>query len=223
MAVLTPAGNGAIATVAVVGPDAWRIVRSQFHAANGKPLPDRPAVNRFWFGALGEGPGDEVVVAVKALDPEPWVEVHCHGGRRVVRWVVEQFVRAGCTEVEDNKLPKPTRGHGWACDSRALEPLTNAPTLRTASILLDQYHDAFNKTVTDIVAALDRGNLNGASTRLHVLTDFAEVGRHLVIPWRIAVAGPPTVGKSSLVNALAGYQRTIVAPVAGTTRDVVTT
>ncbi|HET6576073.1 MAG TPA: GTPase, partial [Fimbriiglobus sp.] len=125
--------------------------------------------------------------------------------------------------VEDNKLPKPTRGHGWACDSHALEPLAKAPTLRTASILLDQYHGTFIKTITDIVAALGHGDHDTASTQLQTLADFAPVGRHLVIPWRVAVAGAPNVGKSSLVNALAGYQRAIVAPVAGTTRDVVTT
>ena len=38
----------------------------------------------------------------------------------------------------------------------------------------------------------------------------------------MVVAGPPNVGKSSLVNALAGYQRAVVSEVAGTTRDVVT-
>lgn len=221
VAALTPAGTGAIATVAVAGPEAWPVVRSQFRPASQKPLPDQPAANRFWFGTLGDGPGDEVVVAVKALDPEPWIEVHCHGGRRVVRWVVEQFVRAGCTEVEWNDR-KPTRFHGWACDPRALEPLTKAPTLRTASILLDQYHGAFRRTITDVIEALDRGDREGGVARLHSLAQFAPVGRHLVRPWRVAVAGAPNVGKSSLANALAGYQRAIVAPVAGTTRDLVT-
>jgi tRNA modification GTPase len=42
-------------------------------------------------------------------------------------------------------------------------------------------------------------------------------------PWGVVIAGAPNVGKSSLVNALAGYQRSIVAATPGTTRDVVTT
>jgi tRNA modification GTPase len=41
--------------------------------------------------------------------------------------------------------------------------------------------------------------------------------------WRVVVAGAPNVGKSSLVNALAGFRRSIVAAVPGTTRDLVTT
>jgi tRNA modification GTPase len=39
----------------------------------------------------------------------------------------------------------------------------------------------------------------------------------------VVVAGPPNAGKSSLVNALAGFQRSIVTPIAGTTRDAVST
>lgn len=40
---------------------------------------------------------------------------------------------------------------------------------------------------------------------------------------RVAIVGRPNVGKSSLVNALTGTQRTVVSPVPGTTRDAVDT
>ena len=42
-------------------------------------------------------------------------------------------------------------------------------------------------------------------------------------PLRIALVGRPNVGKSSIVNKLLGYERTMVSPVAGTTRDAVDT
>ncbi len=203
VAVLTPAGTGAIATLAVAGPTAWDAVKARFRPAKGT-LPETPPVGRFWYGSLG----DEVVVAVR----EEWIEVHCHGGRRVVRWMIEQFVQLGCEEVSWEALggAEPQLCKGVA------PPLTQAPTLRTASILLDQYHGAFARAITDILASPEPLPL------LTQLVQFADLGRHLVTPWKVVVAGAPNVGKSSLINALAGYQRSVVAPIAGTTRDIVT-
>jgi tRNA modification GTPase len=100
--------------------------------------------------------------------------------------------------------------------------LTEATTTRTAAILLDQYHGAFDRAIAEIVAALDVGDLSTARQHLDQLAMLAPVGRHLTTPWRVVVAGAANVGKSSLVNALAGFQRSVVSPTPGTTRDVVT-
>ncbi len=79
--------------------------------------------------------------------------------------------------------------------------------------MLDQLHGAFVRAVAECLEDL---------SLLPRLAALAPVGRHLVDPWRVVLAGPPNVGKSSLINALAGFERSVVAAVAGTTRDVVT-
>lgn len=111
VSVLTPPGTGAIATVAVVGPRAWEAVRAVFRPIKGS-LPEVPPPHRVYFGVLGDG-GDEVVVGVKSGD---WVEVHCHGGRQVVRWVVDTLLvplsrrgRGELTSVPSPHSPTPPR------------------------------------------------------------------------------------------------------------------
>src|SRR5207244_7282248 len=77
--------------------------------------------------------------------------------------------------------------------------------------------------LAEIQAALANYDLAETTRLLEALVRYVDVGRHLTAPWKVAVIGPPNVGKSSLVNALAGFQRSIVAPTPGTTRDLVTT
>jgi tRNA modification GTPase len=220
VACLTPPGAAAIATLAVRGPQAWEVVRSLFRPRSGPP-PMELAPERFAVGWLGQELADEVVVAIKRREPVPWVEIHCHGGPQVIRLLIEQLQAHGvreCSrrELEAGSTPDPLQ-------AAAAVALTQAWTTRTAAILLDQYNGAFRRAVEAVRAALERGDRAESDRLLAELARYADVGRHLTEPWRVVVAGAPNVGKSSLVNALAGFARCVVSSSPGTTRDVVTT
>jgi tRNA modification GTPase len=163
---------------------------------------------------------DEVVLAVKRTGPVPWLEVHCHGGREVVRFLLELFTAHGLRECTWQEF---VRGTDDELRAAAALALAEARTARTAAILLDQYQGAFASAAASIHAALERGDKSAAAATLGELTRWASLGRRLTTPWRVTVAGAPNVGKSSLVNTLAGYQRSVVSATPGTTRDVVTT
>jgi tRNA modification GTPase len=219
VACLTPPGAAAIATLGLYGPRAWAAVREQFRPARpgGRDLPEAPTTDRFWLGRLGTDMADEVVIAAR----EPVVEVHCHGGREVVRMLLEAFAGRDLRPCSWQEFLRLTTAD--EVRAAAAVALAEARTQRTAAVLLDQYHGAFGRAVAAIHAAWDRGDLSEAGRLLEGLARYAPLGRHLISPWRVVVAGAPNVGKSSLVNALAGYARCVVSPTPGTTRDVVTT
>jgi tRNA modification GTPase len=188
---LTPPGKAAIATLAVRGPLAWPITRQLFAPRKGS-LPEAPPPGRCWFGKLGVEQADDVILAAKT----DAVEIHCHGGVEVVRMIEELYVARGAVAVP------------WQAfvDDRLVEMLAQAPTARTAAIVLDQINGAWDAVEPAALARLEQ---------------LVPLGQHLVEPWRIVIAGAANVGKSSLLNAVAGYTRSIVSPTPGTTRDVV--
>lgn len=230
MACLTPPGKAAIATVAIRGARAWEIVRPLFQSILASktytvaaPLHEELPQNGFWFGHFGEsarGGRDEIVLSVRRGSPRPWLELHCHGGQETVALLMELLAAHGAVACSWQELERHTNADTLQC--LAQEQLAHAPTARTAQILLDQYHGAFEKSLKAIVASMVAGDTRTSIEQLGELAGRTGVGRHLVQPWKVVVAGPPNVGKSSLVNGLAGYNRCLVSPQPGTTRDLVT-
>jgi tRNA modification GTPase len=222
VAVLTPPGTAAIATLALHGPRAWTIARALFRPRQGT-LADAPVLGRTWVGRLGDPAqgADDVFMAARPAHDGAWIEIHSHGGREVLAMLMELVSAQGALPCSWLELEEHAGMPAWRV--AALRTLTEATTVRTAAISLDQYHGAFRQAVTRLLGHFEQHETQQAGDLLEELAQWAPLGRHLASPWRVVIAGPPNVGKSSLVNALAGYQRSVVDAAPGTTRDVVTT
>ena len=179
---------------------------------------------------------------------EDTVEFHCHGSPAVLAAGLEALYRAGARPATRGEFTKRAflNGQLGLTEAEAVIDLIEAETADAAAIAAGQVGGRLQKTLmpiyndlTDLCshfhAVLDypdediddfrledySATLRSNAKALYALLQTYGQGRILRNGVAAAIVGKPNVGKSSLLNALAGYDRVIVTEVPGTTRDTV--
>ena len=164
--------------------------------------------------------GEEVVVCRRPDEGRlEQIEIHCHGGSAASRAILDDMENAGAAIVSWQQWISEAASSQVVSESQVA--MAKATTLRASRILLDQHNGALQREAAKLTATvLDRPD--DVCERLVALLNSAELGYRLTQPFQLAIVGPPNVGKSSLMNAMVGFQRSIVHQEPGTTRDVLT-
>lgn len=246
---LATGGGGAIAVMRLSGPASGAIVDA---LAGARPAPRR-AVVRTLRGAAGEPLDRALILWMAgpaSYTGEDSVEFHLHAGHAVIACVADRLAALGARPAEPGEFTRRAflNGRMDLLEAEAVADLAAAETAAQRLQALRQlegglgdlyrgWAERLRLVVAEQEALIDFPDEDlpagtGEALDAELARLGAEIATHLDDGGRgerlrtglvFAVIGPPNVGKSSLVNALAEREVAIVAASPGTTRDALET